>query len=231
MTEIMKDTRELIPGYHSMFSGFHGKSIWNYSPWSQNQANSHTTICRQNGYNVQPEFGPTQSQLLAGRLPPHLPTTTLLSSYSTYDDIEKLLENGVEHASKLIGKRYPARSYRNILSQKTCLCGGGVSYCQKVHSLEEILDIFRDEKIRAFYKTANLKHTLTESKFQSKSSPIVREKAEFLCNGHSSECQRNLELYEYTISLLQKYNNLLNNPTCQVRCNFCHQSRSVSIYI
>lgn len=221
---------ELLPGYHSLFSGYGGKSIWNYNASCQNSVNCFSMNCSHTGSSVQTEFRLTQLKLLVDRTELPLRKSTTVKPFATYDDIEKLLENGFEHQSKTIGKKYGVRSYRKILSQKTCTCGG-LPYCQKVHSLEEILDVFRDEKIATFYKTANIDPTIAESKFSSKLSPIVREKVQFQCNGKRGECERNLDLYEYTTSLLHKYNNLLDYPVCHVTCNFCRQSRSVPIYI
>jgi len=204
---------ERISGYHSWFSGTQGKTIWTHNTSCQNQEKCFSIHCpHTTGRSaLHTEFGQ-------------------LKNYATYDDIEKLLENNAEDASNRIGKFGLPRSYRMILSQKMCTCGN-LPNCRKLHSLEEILDIFRNNNIRKFYQTAKIKSSLLEVEFNSKEDPIVRKKTSFLCNSNNDECRRNLCLYDYNVSLLHKYNNQLDYPICHVRCNFCRQTRSVPIYI
>lgn len=219
---------EPVFGCHSFLLGRHVKTIWTENTACKNAENCFSIHYSHTGRSIQTEFGITRLGLLIDRLPPHLLSTMKTSSYATYNDIEELLESSKEDTSTTIGKR--GRSYREILSQKMCNCNGGFYYCRKNHSLEEILDIFRD--VASFYQTAYIKSAFLERGMDPKIVPVVRDKSSFLCNNRTnSECTRNLCLYEYSVSLLHKYNNQLDYPICHITCIFCRRQRSVSIYI
>ncbi len=230
ITNIMSKKIDSLPAYHSLLSACAGKSIWTYNPSCNKPENCHSVFCSHNDQYVKTELGFTQSQMsaLSNGLKAYSPSKK--SYYVTYSDIEKLLETGKEDVRKIEGKRYEQRSYRQILSQKMCTCGA-LPHCRKIHSIDEILDIFRDDSIRKFYQYANIKTAFPESKLSSKVLPNVREKSLFLCDGKNNVCTMNLDLYEYNVSLLHKYDNHLDYPICHITCNFCRQVRSVSIYI